>query len=81
LRRTERIQIKLKKIQAQPRNLGNNSPPSRNPNGSYKKLKVFDREKLPAIKQAGHKTGSLNSTRERKSSRHTPGYLKGKLTF
>jgi hypothetical protein len=45
LRRTERIQIAAKKIQAQPRNLGNNSPPSRNPNGSYKKLKVFDRIK------------------------------------
>jgi hypothetical protein len=45
LRRTERIQIKLKKIQAQPGNLGNNSPPSRNPNGSYKKLKAFDRIK------------------------------------
>jgi hypothetical protein len=26
-----------RKIQAQPKNLGNNSPPSRNPNGSYKK--------------------------------------------
>jgi hypothetical protein len=36
LKRTERIQ-KIEKIQAQPRNLGNNSPPSRNPNGSYKK--------------------------------------------
>jgi hypothetical protein len=44
LRRTERIQIK-EKIQAQPGNLGNNSPPSRNPNGSYKKLKAFDRIK------------------------------------
>jgi hypothetical protein len=36
---------KKKKIQTQPRNLGNNSPPSRNPNGSYKKLKAFDRRK------------------------------------
>jgi hypothetical protein len=25
------------KIQAQPRNLGNNPPPARNPNGPYKK--------------------------------------------
>jgi hypothetical protein len=44
LRRTERIQIK-EKFQAQPRNLGNNSPPFRNPNGHYKKLKAFDRIK------------------------------------
>jgi hypothetical protein len=36
---------KIKKIQAQPGNLGNNSPPSRNPNGPYKKLKAFDRIK------------------------------------
>jgi hypothetical protein len=28
---------KLQKIQAQPRNLGNNTPPSRNPNGPNKK--------------------------------------------
>ena len=28
---------KLQKIQAQPENLGNNSPPSKNPNGHYKK--------------------------------------------
>jgi hypothetical protein len=31
-----RIQIKTQKIQAQPRNLGNNYPLSRNPNGPNK---------------------------------------------
>jgi hypothetical protein len=41
-----RIQIKTQKIQAQPRNLGNNSPPSRNPNGpNKKKNKACDRTK------------------------------------
>jgi hypothetical protein len=34
-----RIQIKSQKIQAQPRNLGNNSPPSKNPDGPNKKTK------------------------------------------
>jgi hypothetical protein len=32
-----KIQIKTQKIQAQPRNLGNNTPPPRNPNGPNKK--------------------------------------------
>jgi hypothetical protein len=45
---------KLQKIQAQPRNLGNNSPPSRNPNGPNKKTRHVTGQKLPAIKQAGH---------------------------
>jgi hypothetical protein len=35
---------KLQKIQAQPKNLGNNSPPSRNPNGPTKN-KACDRIK------------------------------------
>ena len=43
-----------------------------------KKTRHVTGQKLPAIKQAGHEAASLNSTRERK---HTPGYLKGKLTF
>jgi hypothetical protein len=32
-----KIQIKTQKIQAQLRNLGNNTPPPRNPNGPNKK--------------------------------------------
>jgi hypothetical protein len=43
------------KIQAKPKNLGNNPPPPRNPNGPYKKKqKRVTGQKLPAIKQAGH---------------------------
>jgi hypothetical protein len=33
------------KIQAQPKNLGNNSPPSRNPNVPYKRNEACDRIK------------------------------------
>ena len=66
----------LQEIQPQPRNLGNNTPPSRNPNGPNKKTKHVTGQKLPAIKQTGHQADGLNSTRQRILSKHTPGYLK-----
>jgi hypothetical protein len=44
MEKSRRIQIK-QKIQAQPRNLGNNSPPSRNPNVPYKRNEACDRIK------------------------------------